>query len=151
MDTDRWQNLPAMFFAQAAAKGGSPFLWSKQARQWHSLSYEEVAGQVRRLAQGLQGLGVLPGDRVALVAENRPEWAIADLAIMAAGGITVPAFTTNTTADHRHVLTHSGAKGAILSTKALAERVLPAAISAPELSFIVTIEDLPLAQRIGKR
>lgn len=151
MDADRWQSLPAMFFAQAAAKGASPFLWSKQARQWRSLSYEEVASQVRRLAQGLQALGVLPGDRVALVAENRPEWAIADLAIMAAGGITVPAFTTNTTADHRHVLTHSGAKGVILSTWALAERVLPAAMEAPELAFVVPMEPLALSQRIGKR
>src|SRR5215813_10393426 len=151
MDTDRWQSLPAMFFAQATAKGRSPFLWSKQAGQWRSLSYEEVAAQVRRLAQGLQALGVAPGDRVALVAENRPEWAIADLAIMAAGGITVPAFTTNTTADHRHVLTHSGAKGVILSTWALAERVLPAAMEAPELAFVVPMEPLALSQRIGKR
>jgi long-chain acyl-CoA synthetase len=151
MEGDRWQSLPAMFFAQAAAKGGSPFLWSKQAGRWRSLSYEDVAGEVRRLARGLQALGVVPGDRVALVAENRPEWAIADLAVMAAGGITVPAFTTNTTADHRHVLTHSGARGAILSTRALAERVLPAALEAPELAFIVTMEPLLLSQRIGKR
>ena len=105
----------------------------------------------RRLARGLQALGVTPGDRVALVAENRPEWAIADLAIMAAGGISVPAFTTNTPSDHRHVLTHSGAKGVILSTKAMADRVLPAALEAHELGFIVTIDELPLAQRIGKR
>ena len=60
-----------------------------------------------------------PGDRIALVAENRPEWTIADLAIMSIGAITVPAFTTNTTADHRHVLSHSGAKGVIVSTRRL--------------------------------
>ena len=51
-----------------------------------------------------------------LVAENRPEWAIADLAIMAAGGITVPAYTTNTTADHRYLLEHSGARAVVVST-----------------------------------
>jgi long-chain acyl-CoA synthetase len=151
MDADRWQSLPAMFFAQAEAKGGSPFLWWRQAGQWRSLSYAEVAGEVRKLARGLQALGAAAGDRIALVAENRPEWAIADLAIMAAGGITVPAFTTNTPADHRHVLTHSGAKGVILSTKAMAERVLPAALEAPELAFIVTMDQLALSQRIGKR
>jgi long-chain acyl-CoA synthetase len=151
MSVSEWQNLPAMFFAQAARLGRRPFLWTKQAGAWSARSYDEVAAEVRGLARGLQAQGVMPGDRVVLVAENGPAWAIADLAIMSAGGITVPAFTTNTTSDHRHVLTHSGAKGAILSTKALADRVLPAAISAPELSFIVTIEDLPLAQRIGKR
>ena len=151
MDADRWQSLPAMFFAQAAAKGESPFLWSKRAGQWRSRSYAEVEGEVRKLARGLQALGIAPGDRIALVAENRPEWAIADLAIMAAGGITVPAFTTNTPADHRHVLTHSGAKGVILSTKAIADRVLPAALEAPELAFILTMDSLSLSQRIGKR
>ncbi len=92
-----------------------------------------------------------PGDRVALVAENRPEWTIADMAIMAIGAITVPAFATNTVADHRHVLSHSGAKGVIVSTKAIAERVLPAALEAHDLAFVVTMEELPIAQRIAKR
>jgi long-chain acyl-CoA synthetase len=65
---------------------------------------------------------------------------------MAAGGITVPAFTTNTPADHKHVLTHSGASGAIISGKAVANRFLPAALESPELRFIVSMEALDLAQ-----
>src|SRR5262249_8442172 len=86
-----------------------------------------------------------------LVAENRPEWTIADMAIMSAGGVTVPAFTTNTIADHRHVLSHSGAKGVIISSRAIADRVLPAALEAPELSFVVTMAELPSAPGIAKR
>ncbi len=151
MDADRWQSLPAMFFEQAGRLAGRPFLWSKRDGRWQSLSYGAAAEEVRALARGLAALGIGPGDRVALVSENRPEWAIADFAIMSAGAIAVPAFTTNTTADHRHVLTHSGAKAVILSNKAMAERVLPAALEAPELSFIVTMDELPLAQGIGKR
>jgi long-chain acyl-CoA synthetase len=88
---------------------------------------------------------------VALVAENRPEWPIADLAIMSIGAITVPAFATNTVADHRHVLSHSGARGVIVSSKAIAERVLPAALEAHDLTFVVTLEDLPIAQQIVKK
>ena len=121
---------PALPLVQAGGALAVPRLW------------RGGGGQVRRLARGLAGLGVTPGDRVVLVAENRPEWAIADLAIMAAGAITVPAYTTNTPSDHRHVLTHSGAKGVIVSTRAMAERVLPAALEAPELGFIVAIEEL---------
>jgi long-chain acyl-CoA synthetase len=83
---------------------------------------------------------------VALVAENRPEWLIADIAIMAAGGVTVPAFTTNTVADHRHVLTHSGAKAAIVSSRPIAKRLLPAALQAPDLRFLISIEPLELTQ-----
>ncbi|HEX3066663.1 MAG TPA: long-chain fatty acid--CoA ligase [Candidatus Polarisedimenticolia bacterium] len=146
-----WQSLPAMFFAQARQLGSQPFLWCKRAGTWESLSYADTAGQVRRVARSLQALGVAPGDRVALVAENRPEWTIADMAIMAIGAITVPAFATNTTADHRHVLSHSGAKGVIISTKAIAERVLPAALEAHDLAFVITMEELPIAQRIAKR
>jgi long-chain acyl-CoA synthetase len=85
-------------------------------------------------------MGVEDGDRVALVAENRPAWLIADLAIMAAGGITVPAYTTNTPADHAHVLSDSGACGVIVSTAALLARVAPALERAPACRFLVPID-----------
>ncbi|HEY2890647.1 MAG TPA: long-chain fatty acid--CoA ligase [Dongiaceae bacterium] len=146
-----WQSLPAMFFAQARQLGNQPFLWCKRAGKWESLSYADTASQVRRVARSLQALGVAPGDRIVLVAENRPEWTIADMAIMAIGAITVPAFATNTVADHRHVLIHSAAKGVIVSTTTIAERVMPAALEAPDLAFVVTMEELPIAQRIAKR
>jgi len=136
-----------MFFAQAARLGDRPFLWRKEGGAFRPLTWRRTAAEVNRLARGLRALGVKPGDRVALISENRPEWLIADHAIMAAGGISVPTFTTNTTADHRHVLTHSGAVGAIVSNKAIARRLLPAALEAPELKFIVGMEDLELAQR----
>ena len=151
MEFQTWESLPAMFFAQSGRFGGRPFLWTKGAAGWRSLSYADVAVEVRRVARGLLALGVGPGDRVALVAENRPEWPIADLAIMSIGAITVPAFATNTVADHRHVLSHSGARGVIVSSKAIAERVLPAALEAHDLTFVVTLEDLPIAQQIVKK
>jgi long-chain acyl-CoA synthetase len=146
-----WQSLPAMFFAQAARLGAKPFLWSKQSGRWQALRYADVAAQVRRIAGGLIAQGIAPGDRVGLVCENRPEWVIADLAIMSAGAITVPSFTTNTPADHRHVLTHSGAKAVIVSGRSIADRALPAALESPELAFAVAMEELPFAQRPGKR
>jgi long-chain acyl-CoA synthetase len=91
-------------------------------------------------------LGVEPGDRIALVSENRPEWLIADHAIMAAGGLTVPPYVTNTTADHAFILTHSGVKGVIVSTAALARRLLPAAIESPDIRFVIAMESEALAQ-----
>ncbi|MGE3231407.1 MAG: AMP-binding protein, partial [Hyphomicrobium sp.] len=150
MSYERWQSLPEMFFEQAERHAGRGFLRWKADGAWQSLGYREAANEVRALARGLLGLGLKPGDRVVILSESRAEWPIADLAIMATGGVTVPAYTTNTTADHQHVLTHSGAMAAIVSGKALAKRFLPAAIEAPELRFIVAIEDLELAQRPGK-
>ena len=81
-----------------------------------------------RLAAALKRLGLATGDRVMLVSENRPEWLISDLAIMAAGCVTVPTYTTNTERDHQHILDDSGARAVIVSTQKLAKTLLPAAI-----------------------
>jgi long-chain acyl-CoA synthetase len=137
-----WQNLPLMFFDWAARKADRPFLWSKQGKDWRSISWAEAERTVRQLACGLRALGIERGDRVALIAENRPEWVIADLAIMAAGAISVPAYTTYTTEDFRHVLANSNVKAMILSSNALGLRVLPAADQISHLSSIVALEPL---------
>lgn len=141
-------SLARLFFDQAAKRRDCAFLWEKRARTWQSRSYTEVAADIRRLAQGLIALGINPGDRVVLISENRPEWLIADLAIMSVGAISVPAFATNTVEDNRHVITHSGAKGLITSNDVIAKRVLPAALQAAELQFIIAIDELNLAQRL---
>jgi long-chain acyl-CoA synthetase len=143
MALDSWQNLVSMFYEQADRLGERPFLWSKREGAYHPLSWRDVAARVTALARGLQAIGVEAGDRVVIVSENRPEWLIADLAIMAAGGITVPAYTTNTEADHLHILADSGAKGAIVSNWRLAERLLPAIHRAGNVRFVVAIEPLP--------
>ena len=151
MQYDTWQSLPAMFFEQAARHPGRPYLRDKHDGAWRTLTYGEVADTVRRLAAGLVASGLAAGERVALIAENRPEWTIADLAIMAAGGISVPAFTTNTVADHAHIIGHSGAIGAIVSTRALAERVVPAALKTGRLRFLIALEPIGIEQNPGFR
>ena len=88
------------------------------------------------------------GDRVLLVAENRPEWAIADLAIMTAGAITVPAYTTNTTQTHAYLLNHSEAAAAVVSTDRLARPLLPALAQAPALKLVVAMEPLSEAEQL---
>ncbi len=127
MDYSAVQNLPLLFFAQADKYSAMPFLWRKKESQWHSLCWHEVSEEVKLLSGGLQKLGLTAGDRVGLVSENRPEWLIADLAIMSAGAVTVPAYITNTIDDHAHILADSGAKIVIVSNSKLAELVIPAA------------------------
>src|SRR6195256_1676438 len=129
-----------MFFATARQRAGRPFLWAKRDGKYESRSWGEAESAVTRLARALVSNGIEPGDRVALVSENRPEWIIADLAIMSAGAITVPAYVTNTGNDHRHVLGNSGAHAVIVSTAALAARVLPAAAQIPSVKFAIAIE-----------
>jgi long-chain acyl-CoA synthetase len=141
-----WPSLPAMFYAHAAQRGARPFLQAKRDGAYRPIAWSEAARQVGALSRGLRLLGLEPGDRVALVAENRPEWVIADLAVMAAGGITVPAYTTNTVEDHRHILANSGARIVIVSTPALAQRVIPAADPVTSVEHVVTIEALTSGQ-----
>ncbi len=141
MDYGRWSSLPQLFLSQAESLRDRPFLWRKEAGQWQSLSWRRTEERVRDFSRGLRDLGVKAGDRVLLVSENRPEWFIAHFAIMAAGAITVPAYVTNTPVDHLHVLTNSGAVGALVSTPALAKRLLPAVVQAGDCRFVVALED----------
>jgi long-chain acyl-CoA synthetase len=151
MDDRGWSSLPGLFFTQAERLGDKPFLWHKQDGAYRPLSWRQTAAQIGQLARGLSALGIAAGDRVVLVAENRPEWLIADIAIMTLGAITVPTFTSNTAADHRHILTHSGAKAAIVSGGGVAKRLLAAALEAPDLAFIIAMEPLDIAQRPAAR
>ncbi|MSO88397.1 MAG: long-chain fatty acid--CoA ligase [Rhodospirillaceae bacterium] len=140
MDYDRLVNLPKLFFDQADRLGDKLFLWAKRDGRFVGRSWKETAAEVSSLSRGLRALGIGVGDRVVLVCENRPEWLIADIAIMAAGAVSVPAYVTNTSDDHFHILNNSGAKAAIVSTAALAERLLPAAARIKDLNCVVTLE-----------
>ncbi len=143
MDLSPVQNLPLLFFQQARANADKPFLWRKVDGVYRPITWSEAARQANLLSRALRARGLQPGDRVCIVSENRPEWLIADVAIMAAGCITVPAYTTNTVDDHRYILDNSGAKAVIVSTAKLAQRVVPAASRAPSVEFLVAVEPLP--------
>ncbi|MDG2004132.1 MAG: AMP-binding protein, partial [Novosphingobium sp.] len=135
-------NLVSLFLARADELGDKPMLWAKRDGEWQSTSWKEAARQVCTIAQGLRKLGLKPGERVMLVSENRPEWCLADLAIMAAGCVTVPTYTTNTTRDHIHILENSGARAAIVSSSKLGQTVVPALAQTDFCEFLVSIEPI---------
>jgi len=139
---EHFPNLVAMFLARAEAKGDRPFLWAKRGDQWQAISWAEAARQVAALAAGLKRIGLQPGDRVALVSENRPEWLIADLGIMAAGCVTVPTYITNTTRDHAHILENSGARAVIVSNQKLAKNLAPAVLMSSECHHFIAIDEM---------
>jgi long-chain acyl-CoA synthetase len=143
---EHFPNLVSMFLTRAEEQGEKPFLSAKRDGAWVARSWAETARQVAALAQALKALGLAPGDRVMLVSENRPEWCIADLAIMAAGCITVPTYTTNTERDHAHIIENSGARAVIVSTAKLARTLLPAVIRSNEARIVIGIEDIRIGQ-----
>jgi len=143
---EHFPNLIAMFLARAKEGGDKPFLWAKNDHSWKATSWAEAADQVASVAESLRALGLKPGDRVMLVSENRPEWCIADLAIMAAGCVSVPAYTTNTERDHLHILENSGARAAFVSTPKLARQFMPAAMRSSCCHLVIGFEPLRIGQ-----
>lgn len=143
---DHYNNLIDMFSTRVAEYGDAPFLWAKRGGTWQSISWNDAAAQMALLAQGLKRLGLKKGDRVMLVSENRPEWCIADLAIMAAGCVTVPTYTTNTERDHLHILNNSRASAVIVSSPKQAQTLLPAALQSSDCEHVIGMEDLKISQ-----
>lgn len=126
---ETWSSLPAMALETLSEGGDRPFLWAKPSASadYEAMSRSDVRHRILAVAHGLVGLGLKPGERVMLAAENRPEWLIADVAIMLAGGVSVPAYTTNSEADHAYVLKDSGAAAVIVSGGKVAQAALAAA------------------------
>lgn len=149
LDFTQPRTLCDAFFTQARRFGSQPFLWSKADGTWQARSWQTVAGQVEQLARGLlTACALQPGERVVIVADNRPEWCIADLAIMAAGGITVPAYTTNTVADHLHIL-RDCTPSVVICTGKLAPRLLQAATQTAVPPQIILLDPADLRQNPG--
>jgi len=146
LEIDQYPNLVSMFFDRARQGGDKPFLSAKIDGAWQATSWAEAARQVAAFAKSLKRIGLKKGDRVMLVSENRPEWCIADLGIMAAGCITVPTYTTNTASDHQHILDNSGAHAVIVSDIKLAKNLLPSVISSSDANIIIGISDLRIGQ-----
>ena len=146
-DFDSFPNLVSMFLSRAALRGDRPFLGYKSDGEWYTISWAETARRVAGLAKNLKAMGLNKGDRVMLVSENRPEWCIADLGIMAAGCVTVPTYVTNLVRDHQHILGNSQSRAVIVSTAKLAQNLMPAVIQSSDCEFVIGMEPLKVAQK----
>ena len=101
---DEFNSIPGIFYHQANDLKDQPYLWKKENDKYVSLSWSQVKEQVESLATYLKDLGILEGDRVLILSENRPYWLMADLAVMNAGRISVPIFTTYSSNDYEYIL-----------------------------------------------
>lgn len=146
-DFESIPNLVSMFLSRAELRGDRPFLGYKHGDEWRTISWAETARRVAGLAKALKAMGLKKGDRVMLVSENRPEWCIADLGIMAAGCVTVPTYVTNTERDHQHILDNSQSRAVIVSTAKLAQQLMPAVVRSSECEFVIGMEPLKVSQR----
>ena len=105
-----------------------------------ALSSRDLFERIRDVSLGLTALGVKRGDRVAIVAESRPEWLLADLAILAAGGVTVPIYPTLSAAQARYILEDCGARVVIASTALQLRKIQEVRHILPALESLVLID-----------
>jgi long-chain acyl-CoA synthetase len=111
-----------------------------RADQVIELSSKEVFERIRDLSLGFRSLGVARGDRVAIIAESRPEWLLCDLGVLTAGAVTVPIYPTLSAAQAKYILHDSGARLAIVSTKLQLDKLQEVRHLLPSLEAVVLMD-----------
>jgi long-chain acyl-CoA synthetase len=104
------------------------------------VSGSEFLEQIRSLSAGLREIGLATGDRVAVIAESRPEWCVSDLAVLTAGGVTVPVYPTLTSGQIRYILNDCSATLAVVSNRVQVEKIAAVRAHLPRLSALVVMD-----------
>lgn len=134
------QNLATMFFARVRRHGDRTCMLVKREGQWVELSWNRVGEDVRQLTRGLQALGMQPGDKAALLSENRPEWMIADLATLAAGGVLATIYASSNSEQIQYIVDHSDARFLFVSGQDQLQKVLEIAAQMPKVAAIIAFD-----------
>ena len=122
-------SLPEMFFLQAEHFANEQKLFARMERHHAppiALNWTEAAALARSVADTLIAEQIAPQERVVLLSENRPEWGVCHVGIMAAGALSVPLYVTSTPEEWRFIVQNSGARAAVIS-RAMVEKFLPIA------------------------
>ena len=122
-------------------------LRAKVGGVWRAITHKELAQRVVAAAVGLRELGIRPGDRVSILSETRPEWAIADYACLCAQAADVPIYPTLTAKQTEYILKDSGAVGVFCSTAEQVAKALEVKSHLPALQHVIAFE--PEAKRPG--
>ncbi len=141
--------LPALCLEALTKHGKADAINQKQGGEWLHIGGSEFARRVRRLALGLSSAGIRPGDRVALISENRAEWTLADLAILSLGAVNVPIYTTQAPDQVRFILQDSGARALFVSGRRVYKHAKPGIEAAGAIESIIFF-DAEAAQGVGR-
>ena len=137
------QTLPDLFYRSVDGFRKPEHLRHKRSGAWRATSSQEFRAAVEETAMGLAQLGIGGGDHVAILSENRPEWAFADFATLALGAADVPVYPSLTAAQVRYILTDSRAKAVFVSTPAQAAKLAEARSELAGLGHVISFEPAP--------
>ena len=142
-----WKNLCSMHRSQSQRFGNRVAMRHPQDGLYHDLAWNSYRRQADQAASGLIGLGIDIGDRVAILSENRFEWLIADHAILTSGAADVPLHAPLSPKQVEYQVSHSEARGIIVSGQAQADKVFEVLDELPALEFLVSFDRIDVPNR----
>jgi hypothetical protein len=134
------QSLGALFQETVRRHPQKTAVHFKQAGRYVSQNWTEFSARVHSVASSFIERGIAAGDRVAILSENRPEWAVVDLAALTIGAVTVPIYPSLTSAEIAYILKDSGVKTLAVSSRTLFEKIIPIQNDLPELKSIIAFD-----------
>ena len=142
--------LTQLFFTTVDRHAGLPAAFrSKVGSAWVGITHRETLERVKAISLGLRELGIRPGDKVAIVSENRPEWALTDYACLCARAADVPVYPTLTAKQTEYILRDSESVAVFCSTKAQVDKVLEVKGGLPGLKYIIAYDADAAAGQAG--
>ena len=142
--------LTQLFFTTVDRHAGLAAAFrSKVGGAWVSITHRETLDRVQAISLGLRELGIQPGDKVAIISENRPEWALTDYACLCARATDVPIYPTLTPQQTEYILSDSESVAAFVSTQAQVDKVLQVKGQLPGLKHVIVFDGGAAAQRPG--
>ena len=132
--------LNELFLASVERYGKADAFLTKSAGHYRPVSHEDVLRQVAALSRGLQKLGLAPQERLAILSDNRVEWALTDYAVLGLGAISVPIYPTLLEPDLAYILRDSGAKGVVLSTADQLRKIRNIRKTLPDLRIVLVMD-----------
>ncbi|MBX6312686.1 MAG: long-chain fatty acid--CoA ligase [Isosphaeraceae bacterium] len=143
-----YSNLATMHRSVAEQLGPRAALRYKRYGLYHTISWDIYRRRADAAAAALIDFGIQPGDRIGLLSENRPEWLIADIAILSAGAVDVPIHAPSSPKQVEYQLGHSESRVVFVSNQAQADKVRSVLESLPRLEFLVSFEPVDVGGAI---
>lgn len=140
MNGTKYRSIPDMLRCNAKEFCNRQALKYRKLGNFVTLTYSAYYERALMVARGLSRVKVKPGDRVAIISENRAGWVIADMGILCAGAVTVPIYPTNTPEQIEYMINHSGARIAFVSGKFQYSKLLKVRDAMPGLELVVSFE-----------
>ena len=143
------RTIPRLWREAAARNSGTAYL-VEEADGWREVSWDEAAGRVDLLANGLLARGVRKGDAFGLLARNTLEWALLDFALAHVGAVGAAIYANSSPRDAQYVLEHSEAVGVVCEDDAQRQKVETGGATLPSLRHVLTFADLPALEDEGR-